>query len=62
MSERGSATYDDVRDAILSATSIRKGDFKVVQRWVLDGGKDRDGDMLTVCVEILDDLVVITVF
>jgi hypothetical protein len=53
------ATFDDVREAIMTATDCRTepGD-----RWKLAGGRDCDGDGLTVIVSIEQDVVVVTLF
>ena len=59
MRQRGASRHD-VRDAVLSAKTYRPGDKP--RRWVLDGGKDGDGDLLSVVVEIHDELLVVTIF
>ena len=56
-----SCTADGCIRAILTATSCKLNDR---ERWELHGGKDQDGDDLTVvCVLDVDDgVIVVTVF
>ncbi|HWO22455.1 MAG TPA: DUF4258 domain-containing protein [Kofleriaceae bacterium] len=59
MDKRG-ASRDDVRNALLTATSARwQADEGT---WKVDGGHDREGDELTVAVSIEADVVVVTLF
>ena len=58
MDQRG-AKREDVRAALVSATSARAQDRG---GWRVEGGRDRDGDDLTVIVDIEDDVIVITLF
>lgn len=59
MDERG-ATRGDVRSALLSATSAAWQPDR--STWRVDGGADRDGDALTVIVNLEADVIVVTVF
>jgi hypothetical protein len=56
------AQLEDIREAILSATSAAIGDDGP-DRWVIGGGRDLDGDPLTVVVKLRENTVwVVTVF
>lgn len=57
MRERG-ANFEDLRQALMTATLCRPAD---AGRWKVTG-KDRDGDDLTVVVELDDEDIVVTVF
>ena len=59
MSQR-SATTDDVRSALTSATSATHQPEN--DRWCVAGGCDLDGDDLTIIVDLQADVVVITLF
>jgi hypothetical protein len=58
MDERG-ATFDDVRQALISATSCRA---EPAARWKVEGGCDRDGDALTMIITFEGSVVVVTLF
>ncbi len=58
MDERG-ATFDDVREALVTATSCR---IEPASRWKVEGGCDCDGDELTLVVTIELAVVVVTLF
>ncbi len=59
MPERG-AQYADIKSGLISATSaVWQPEH---QSWKCDGGEDTDGDKITVCVVIEDNLVVVTLF
>lgn len=59
MRKRG-AVPDDVRNALITATAAiwqpTEGTWKVT------GGVDLEGDELTACVDIMADVVVVTIF
>ena len=57
MRERG-ADFEDVREALVTATRCEVGDRG---RWKVTG-LDRDGDELTAVVELADEDVVVTLF
>lgn len=59
MRRRG-ARSADVRNALLTATAAI---WQEVERtWRVTGGVDCDGDELTACVDIMADVVVVTIF
>jgi Domain of unknown function (DUF4258) len=58
MDQRG-AKRSDVRAALVSATSALAQDRG---GWRVEGGCDREGDGLTVVVDIEADVIVITLF
>lgn len=58
MHERG-ATFDDVREALVTATSCQA---QPATRWRVEGGCDCDGDELTLVVTIELAVVVVTLF
>jgi hypothetical protein len=58
MDERG-ATFDDVRQALVSATTCQA---QPASRWKVQGGSDCDGDELTMIVTIEMAVVVVTLF
>ena len=58
MGERG-ATFDDVREALVTATSCQA---QPASRWRVEGGCDCDGDELTLIVAIELAVVVVTLF
>jgi hypothetical protein len=53
------AKFLDVRRALMSATSAKTQDRS---GWRVEGGLDRDGDELTVIVDIEAEVIVITLF
>lgn len=57
MDQRG-AELEDVRAALVSSTAA----FTQERGWRVEGGVDRDGDELTVIVDIEADVIVITLF
>jgi hypothetical protein len=57
MDQRG-AKRGDVRAALVSATAA----FAQDRGWRVEGGVDREGDDLTVIVDIEADVIVITLF
>lgn len=59
MRKRG-ARQDDVRNALLTATAATWQDEQ--GNWRLTGGVDLDGDELTACVDLMADVVVVTIF
>jgi hypothetical protein len=59
MDQRG-AELADVRAALISSTAAVHQEERGT--WRVDGGRDRDGDDLTVIVDIEADLVVVTIF
>ncbi len=60
MNERG-ATVRDVINAIITAT-IATYQAPPRDNWKLTGGTDRDGDSMTVIVDFMADLIVVTIF
>ncbi len=58
MGERG-ATFDDVKEALVTATGCQA---QPASRWRLEGGRDCDGDELTLIVTIELAVVVVTLF
>ncbi|MFH2007590.1 MAG: DUF4258 domain-containing protein [bacterium] len=58
MEERG-ASFADVRQALVSATSCHA---QPDERWRIEGGCDGDGDALTVVVTFEGSVVVVTLF
>jgi hypothetical protein len=60
--ERGGVRERDIRHALVNATSCREDrDPNHASDWKVEG-PDMDGDDLTLCVIIEDDVVVCTVF
>ncbi|MBA3460440.1 MAG: hypothetical protein H0T46_10795 [Deltaproteobacteria bacterium] len=58
--DRRNAKRLDVVTAILTATSATYQDGR--DNWRLRGGHDREGDAMTVVVDFVADLLVVTMF